>query len=53
VSFTTPNGVELPGSITLNPLAVTVDNFNVPIDSGWIPQDVACQGVDAGAVPGC
>lgn len=53
VSFTTPNGVELPGSITLNPLAVTVENFNVPIDSGWIPQAVACQGVDAGSVPGC
>ena len=53
VPFTTPNGVELPASITLNPLAVTQENFNVPIDSGWIPQAVACQGVEAGSVPGC
>ena len=31
-------------SIILTPIPITQDNLNVPIDAGWITQDVLCQG---------
>jgi D-xylose transport system substrate-binding protein len=39
-------------SITLKPTPVTQENLNLPIDLGWIEQDVACDGAEEG-VAGC
>jgi D-xylose transport system substrate-binding protein len=39
-------------SITLKPTPVTQENLNLPIDLGWIEQDVACEGAEDG-VAGC
>ena len=51
-TFTTPGGDEV-SSIILTPIPITQDNLNVPIDAGWITQDVVCKGVPAGSVPAC
>lgn len=50
--FTTPGEVEVT-SIILNPIPVTQENLNEPIDAGWVESSVVCAGVDAGAVPAC
>jgi len=51
--FTTPGGVEVT-SIVLTPIPVTQENLDVPIDAGWVEQDVVCAGdVDTAAVPAC
>jgi D-xylose transport system substrate-binding protein len=39
-------------SITLKPTPITQENLNLPIDLGWIEQDVACDGAEEG-VAGC
>jgi len=52
-AFTTPGGVEVT-SIILNPIPVTQENLNEPIDAGWVETDVVCAGdVDTAAVPAC
>jgi D-xylose transport system substrate-binding protein len=51
--FTTPGGVDVT-SILLTPISVTQENLNVPIDAGWVEQDVVCAGdIDLTAVPAC
>lgn len=47
-----PKGVDMK-SVFLTPVAITKDNLNVIIDSGWISKDTVCQGVKAGSVPVC
>ena len=51
--FETPGGVEVT-SVILTPIPVTQENLDVPIDAGWVEQDVVCAGdVDSAAVPAC
>ena len=50
--FTTPGGVEV-SSILLEPLPITQDNLDIVIDAGWISQEDACAGVEAGTVAAC
>jgi D-xylose transport system substrate-binding protein len=50
--FTTPGGLEV-YSIILKPTPITVDNLTLPIDLGWIAQDVVCVGVEPGTVEAC
>ena len=50
--FTTPGGIDVT-SILLEPLPITQDNLDVPLDAGWIDQETLCQGVEAGAVAAC
>lgn len=52
VKFTTPGGNEV-NSIFLTPVPVTKDNLQAPIEAGWVPKDVVCQGVKAGSVAAC
>ena len=40
------------GSATLVAAWFTQENLNLPIDLGWIEQDVACDGAEEG-VAGC
>jgi D-xylose transport system substrate-binding protein len=48
--FKTPGGKTVK-SIILNPVAITKDNLNVPLDQGWITKDKLCAGVDAAKAP--
>ncbi len=50
--FTTANDVEMT-SILLEPIPITQDNLDIVIDAGWISQEDACAGVEAGAVAAC
>ena len=50
--FTTPGSNKV-SSILLKPIPITKDNLQVVLDAGWITKDKLCQGVTAGAVPGC
>jgi D-xylose transport system substrate-binding protein len=50
--FTTPGGIDI-ASILLEPLPINQDNLDVVIDAGWISQEDACAGVEAGAVAAC
>ena len=50
--FTTPGGNTV-SSILLKPQPIQKDNLSVVLDAGWITKDKLCQGVTAGAVPGC
>jgi D-xylose transport system substrate-binding protein len=50
--FTTPGGIDIT-SILLTPLPITQDNLDVVIDAGWISQEDACNGVEAGTVAAC
>lgn len=50
--FTTANGVEMT-SILLEPIPIKQDNLNIVIDAGWISQEDACAGVEAGSVAAC
>ena len=51
-TFETPGGNKV-SSILLKPIPITKDNLQVVLDAGWITKDKLCQGVTAGAVPGC
>ena len=50
--FTTPGGIEMT-SILLEPIPIKQDNLNIVIDAGWISQEDACAGVEAGSVAAC
>jgi D-xylose transport system substrate-binding protein len=50
--FTTPGNNSV-SSILLKPQPITKANLSVVLDAGWITKDKLCQGVTAGAVPGC
>lgn len=52
VQFASPGGNDLT-SILLDPLPIQQDNLNVVIDAGWITQEEACQGVEAGSIAAC
>jgi D-xylose transport system substrate-binding protein len=52
LTFTTPGGLNV-WSIVLTPIAITQDNLDVVIDSGWISQEQACANVPAGTVAAC
>ena len=47
-----PRGVEMV-SMFLAPVPVTIDNLDVVVDAGWIPQETLCQGVEPGTVDVC
>ena len=50
--FATPGGIDIT-SILLEPIPITQDNLDIVIDAGWISQEDACAGVEAGAVAAC
>ena len=50
--FTTPTGKTVP-SILIEPVAVTRDNLDQVVTSGWITRDTLCAGVPAGSVAAC
>ena len=50
--FETPGGIEV-WSIVLKPTPITQENLSLPIDLGWIAQDVVCVGVEPGTVEAC
>ncbi len=50
--FTTPDGVDMTSNL-LAPQPIDQDNLNLVIDAGWISQDDACAGVEAGSVAAC
>jgi len=52
ISFETPGGVTM-STILLSPIPVTQDNLDVVIQAGWITQEDACAGVEAGTVSAC
>ena len=52
ISFETPGGITM-STILLSPIPVTQDNLDVVIQAGWITQEDACAGVEAGTVSAC
>jgi D-xylose transport system substrate-binding protein len=50
--FKSPGGNTL-NSILITPQAITKANLQVVLDAKWIDKATLCQGVTAGAVPGC
>ena len=50
--FTTPGGVDMTSNL-LAPIPIFQDNLGDVIDAGWISQEDACAGVEAGAVAAC
>lgn len=50
--FTTPGGNSV-SSILLKAQPIDKTNLQIVLDAGWITKDKLCQGVTAGAVPGC
>lgn len=50
--YVTPSGIEQ-AAVLLEPFAITHENLNLVIDSGWITQDALCQGVTADAPAAC
>ena len=50
--FTTPTGKTVP-SILIEPVAVTRDNLDQVVTSGWITRDTLCAGVNPGSVAAC
>ena len=52
ISFETPGGITM-NTILLSPIPVTQDNLDVVIQAGWITQEDACAGVEAGTVSAC
>jgi D-xylose transport system substrate-binding protein len=50
--FTTPAGTTM-SSILIQPVAVTKDNLDRVLTSGWITKEVLCAGVRASSVPAC
>jgi len=52
ISFETPGGVTM-STILLSPIPVTQNNLDVVIQAGWITQEDACAGVEAGTVSAC
>lgn len=52
VTFETPTGQKQP-AILLEPIAITRDNLNLVIDSGWASKEAVCQGVTANPPPAC
>jgi D-xylose transport system substrate-binding protein len=51
-TFTTPGGIDMTSNL-LVPQPITQENLDLVIDAGWISQEDACAGVDAGAGPAC
>lgn len=52
ISFTTPGGIVM-NTILLSPIPISQDNLDVVITAGWISQEDACAGVEAGTVNAC
>jgi D-xylose transport system substrate-binding protein len=50
--YTTPTGVKQ-AAILLEPIAITRDNLNLVIDSGWASKAAVCQGVTQNPPPAC
>ena len=51
-SFTTPGGIVM-NTILLSPIPITQENLDIVIQAGWITQEDACAGVEAGTVAAC
>lgn len=50
--YQTPTG-QTQSAILLEPIAITRDNLNLVIDSGWASKEAVCQGVTANPPPAC
>ncbi|MFO1035677.1 MAG: substrate-binding domain-containing protein [Geminicoccaceae bacterium] len=50
--YTTPTGVKQ-SAILLEPIAITRDNLNLVIDSGWAKKEEVCAGVTTNPPPAC
>ena len=50
--YKTPTGVQQ-SAILLTPIAITRDNLNLVIDSGWAKKEQVCQGVTTNPPPAC
>ena len=50
--YATPTG-QTQAAILLEPIAITRDNLNLVIDSGWATKEQVCQGVTADPPPAC
>ncbi|MFL5331883.1 MAG: D-xylose ABC transporter substrate-binding protein, partial [Geminicoccaceae bacterium] len=50
--YTTPTGIKQ-AAILLEPIAITRDNLNLVIDSGWASKAAVCQGVTRNPPPAC
>jgi D-xylose transport system substrate-binding protein len=52
VPYETPTG-QMQAAILLTPIAITRDNLNLVIDSGWATKEAVCQGVTENPPPAC
>ena len=46
-----PSKPVLDQSITLKPTPITQENLDLPIDLGWVTQEVVCAGVEEADAP--
>ncbi len=51
-TFVTPSGHNQVARL-LEPIAITKDNLNLVVDSGWISKEKLCQGVTSNAPDAC